>query len=329
MRVGAIIGGAAPSDGWLADVMGPPGADQCPFVLAPSFHGATLLALLLSNHPDVVDTGDTNPPNPPGPLTSCSCGLTMADCPFWAVVVEGVSRYLTPFKNASRRLLPTVPDVTANHTLNVRLTAAVSLAGLSSSAAVWRPFHRRLDEYVHAWIAYRQSALRASGATLLVDGEKSVTKFLAFRSIAGAQVRMIHLTRDPRGFANSVNRHRLERGHPEESVSAITGTWVKGHEHILRAGRGLSEHQYLHVRYEDLAARPRETMTRIFGFLGVEDIDVCRPPDKAHVFGNGMAYGFSGVVKLDVAWQEALSTGEQTHVSRLAEPLFSRFGYRL
>jgi Sulfotransferase family len=291
------------------------------FVLAPSFHGATLLALLLSNHPELVSLGDTNPTRPDA---WCSCGRRLGDCPVWAAIGAEVS----PFGSVGTKMLPTVPDLTPSQLVNVRLTAALSVAAIRTSSSVWRLAGRRFDDYLLAWSAFRDAATRSTGSRLMVDGEKSVTKFLAFRSAGDRDVRLIHLTRDPRGFVHSLNKHRLERGREEATVSAATALWTKGHRNILRAARGLGDGRYLHVRYEDLAEHPAETMQRMFGFLGVANHDVCHPADDAHVIGNRMASSFSGAIKLDRAWERTLSPDDQARICHLAEPLFSRLGYR-
>jgi sulfotransferase family protein len=192
---------------------------------------------------------------------------------------------------------------------------------------VWRLAGRRFDDYVRAWAGFRDAATRSTGAKLMVDGEKSVTKFLAFRSAGSHDVRLLHLTRDPRAFVHSVNKYRKERDLREETVSGATSMWTKGHKNILRAGRGLGDRRYLHVRYEDLAERPAETMERLFGFMGLANHDVCRSADNAHVIGNRMASSFSGEIKLDTAWESALSEADQARICRLAQPLFSRLGY--
>jgi hypothetical protein len=291
------------------------------FVLAPSFHGATLLALLLSGHPDVVDPGDTNPSRPD---VWCSCGRRLLACPFWTAVLERVP----PRRSASGKMLPTVPELTTKGSVNVRIAAAMSMATIHSPLNVWGLAGGRLDEYMALWTEFWEAALLTSGARFPVDGEKSVTKFLAFRSVPELDVRLIHLTRDPRAFAHSVNRHRTEKGMQPKIASAIAASWSKGHKNILRAARGLTDRQYLRVRYEDLATDTPTTMKRIFAFIGVPDIDVRGRQANTHVFGNAMASNFTGEVRLDTAWESGVSIADQQLLARSTEPLFSRLGYR-
>jgi hypothetical protein len=294
------------------------------FVLAPSFHGATLLAMLLSNHPDVVALGDTNPPRP---QTRCLCGERVADCPFWSVVGQGDPSMYT---STSRKMMPTVPDLTARYSVNVRLTTAISVASISSSASAWRIAASQFDAYVTAWAAFRKAALEASGARLLVDGEKSVAKFLAFRSITSRGCNLIHLTRDPRAFVHSVNKRRARAGRNGKTLAECTSVWKRSHKRILRARLGLHPQQYCQIRYEDLAEHPVETMGRLLAFMGLPEQDVIgTKPQNSHLIGNDGAFSsFQGGVQLDSSWTTELSSGDKEDIYRMAEPLASRLGYR-
>jgi hypothetical protein len=111
------------------------------------------------------------------------------------------------------------------------------------------------------------------------------------------------------------------------AVRRLRSCLGNGHKNILRASRGLGNRRYLPVRYEDLAERPAETMERIFGFMGIANDDVCHSAENAHVIGNRMASSFSGEIKLDTAWEGALSAADQARICHLAEPLFSHLGY--
>ena len=61
------------------------------YVVGTSFTGSTLLSFLLNLHPQIVSVGECDPnfsnwsdPNE----FPCSCGRTLAACPFWTAVDE-------------------------------------------------------------------------------------------------------------------------------------------------------------------------------------------------------------------------------------------------
>ena len=52
-------------------------------LLCPSFHGATMLSALLSNHSAICSAGDGNPATRDPNLIPCKCGRKIASCDFW------------------------------------------------------------------------------------------------------------------------------------------------------------------------------------------------------------------------------------------------------
>ena len=186
-------------------------------------------------------------------------------------------------------MLHTVPDLTTSHYLNVRLTAVMSLVAIHTPMNAWRFAQRQFNDYATSWATFKEAALNTSEARLLVDGEKSVTKFLAFRSVKDLDCRLIHLTRDPRAFVQSVRSNRARAGLKSKTLAESASSWTKSHRRILRASSGLKPSRYRLVRYEDLAQRPVETMRGVFEFMGLPDADVAHPPQQAHVIGNDRA----------------------------------------
>jgi hypothetical protein len=55
-------------------------------VLCPSFHGATLVSLILGNRSRVLSLGDTVATKP---SDHCGCGALVAECEFWQRVYRG------------------------------------------------------------------------------------------------------------------------------------------------------------------------------------------------------------------------------------------------
>lgn len=288
------------------------------FVLCPSFHGATLLSLLLDCHSDIVALGDTNP------LRSgadCSCGLRTTECAFWTELSTEASAGHFP---RSAQLLPPVPQLVSHARANRQLNAAFAIGGICLSPRVWRPVAQDVREYVEAWEAFRRFVLHTAGARVFVDGEKNALKAMVAMGLGGRDVNVLHLTRDPRGYVHSY-RQRNQMLTPSEGAE----DWVRSHRRILWVSRFLERGRYLHLRYEDLATAPAEAMSRVQEFLGLEG-DSSRQdiasPQSHHLIGNRMLRQFSGTISNDEAWM-ALPQSEQKSIRAATEPLFSRFGY--
>ncbi len=304
---------------------------QVNLVLCPSFHGATLFSLLLNNHSVVSALGDTVPWRRRDSL--CACGSRVSQCDFWTAVATGLDSARYAYTDS---LIPTKPwpliwDVKGYRLLaitNERANDAVmrsflALARSKVPIASWaasRPFRGFAELYLSFYEVIRE----LQGTQLVVDGSKSIHKAAALFHYFGADVdlRIIHITRDPRGFAYSWNRHG--NGSTLEAASV----WRDYHERVRRMSGSVA---YLHLCYEDLCLDTRLSTERVFEFLGVENEDVLgqvRDPAKHHLIGNRMLADFRGEITLDKKWTEALGDHEQRAVLSGAGHLALELGYR-
>jgi Sulfotransferase domain len=305
---------------------------QVAFVVCPSFQGATLLALLLNNHSQVSALGDMLPWR--GVNQMCACGQRVSECDFWTTVSEGVD---TSAFSEGRTLLPVMPWPLSHHQFeasvvpvsrDARLNRTVGrvagrLVDLAAPAA-WRLRRRSLLDFVGAYESFYRRILEIHGTSTFVDGYKSWRKaaLLSQELQPANDVKIIHLVRDPRGFAASRRRHA-----DADDLRESAWIWADLH-HRMESLRQAAP--YYLIRYEDLSARPDFEMRALLQFLQVEPETVVSPPRyprKHHVLGNQMLRTFSGRVALDERWRTELSTDEQGTVLRCAGGLADRLGY--
>ena len=142
-----------------------------------------------------------------------------------------------------------------------------------------------------------------------------------------AEVRVLHIVRDPRDYHCS----RL-KNNPESASARSSGrAWRDRHMAIVSMTRLISRVRYMRLRYEDLCGRPEATMASVFELFGVDFEEVFHPqedPDKNHVIGSRSKSRFDGTIRASSAWRDKLTPGEAATVSRSSRPLFHRFGYR-
>lgn len=289
------------------------------FVVCPSYHGATLLSLLLNNHPEILALGDTIPTRKYDQV--CACQQAVSACDFWqsAFRAARAERF-----ESEPGFLPAIPRLAASERANAAANLVLALASRLE------PLRRRsirlapVAAYLDAYEAFRKTTLDLAGARIFVDGQKHWLTPIVCAALTSHEVSVLHLTRDPRGFAYSMVRRDRTNG-----VEAARN-WRNSHRLIGLAGLLLGRHRYRRIRYEDLAATPHAVMSEIFAFIGVEDRDVVRTPDdsaKRHTMGNRMLKEFDGRVQLDTRWQETFSAEELDGIERAAAPLMKRFGY--
>ena len=290
------------------------------FVLCPSYHGATLLSLLLNNHSKVLCLGDTNPTRSFDQI--CSCGAKVSACEFWTSV-----RGLTgPYSGDDLpNLLPRYPYLSRSKALNHGLNTALSLSANAFGASAWRvagkPARNFRGTYAgflglcQSWVAHRA----------FVDGEKSLVKFMAVASMGFPVNGVIHLTRDPRGFLHSARKYL-----PDWSTEELVSAWAVQHGRIRRLIGKFDRVPSMTLRYEDLAERPQVVMANISGFMGLAPEEVVRAPTvarKHHLIGNNMLRAFDGTVRTDNTWQTGLSVQDQEFALRGTGHLAGLFGY--
>ena len=301
------------------------------FVVCPSYHGATLLALLLNNHSKVTALGDTLPHR--GAAHVCACGEPVDRCSFW----QGISRCLDTSRFASLPLLlPILPwpltrrqmegsalSLSRNGRIN---RAAGRVAGKVvdlGAPLAWRLRPQVVEQFAGLYRSFYRLVLDTHGTSLFVDGSKSWRRAAVLtRALQPeADIKIVHLVRDPRGFALS------RRGHGGAPLRESGWLWADLHAR-MESLRGLSP--YLSMRYEDLCSDPEAELLRLFDFLQIAPepiVTAPKYPAKHHLIGNNMLRTFDGQVKLDTRWRTELTGAEQHTVLDCAGEFARRMGY--
>lgn len=300
------------------------------FVVCPSFHGATLLALLLNNHSQVSALGDTNPSREYDQI--CSCGQPVSACPFWRIVTR---RLDAPRFAHQPTLLPNLPwpllkrsleggrlARSGNATGNRAAGRLASVAVDASLSVLWRRRSRRAAGHAMLWNSFYELVAELHQTSVVIDGTKSSRKVALLTRELENSAGLIHLVRDPRGFVASCRRRNSA-----VDLRATAWLWADLHTRIERLA---SEIPYVRVRYEDLATRPQRELDRLFDFLKLPTEPVVAPPrfaDKHHLMGNAMLFDFTGEVSRDDRWRHELSAAEQHLVVGSVARIAGRYGY--
>ena len=297
------------------------------YVAGSGHTGSTLLALLLDSHPDIACVGETSVKpkirRKGGEADQrCSCGEKLADCPFWSAVFAAVRGDGYDFGADSW-----TNDYRFEHPLMRRaLTRAYSSSSgraLMSWAADAMPMYRnriaRIDRVNQAFI---RAVLKVSGAQVFADTSKRIPRLLHLMRLPDLDVRVLLLVRDVRGYAASAKR----RGFP---VLDAARTWQRHQVIFSDIVRQLPAERVERVRYEDLCARPAETLERLWQFSGVAPIPAPEVIDATqhHVLGNAMRLGGQIRIRLDQSWAERLDSRETRQILEIAGDTNRKLGY--
>lgn len=275
------------------------------FILAPNFHGATLLARLLHAHPAVVCLGDTYPSNLFDQI--CGCGSLVSQCEFWRAIKRetDAARY-----QDKPSMLPLEPDVFGpkyNERMFQHMPAFLLKRLVPEQAA--RLFVSDYDRFVRA--VYARFAQRRPD--VFVDGVKSPSRVKAL-ACAGERIDgILHVVRDPADFVRST------LGGPGfGKTMRAARAWRLAHDRIASV-RGLAP--FLRVDYDRLCGDTDETMRRIFEFVGVEPKTTAelrnQPRDLWHFMGHSSLFKFDWHIK---AKKYPVTRMEKLLIDAIAQP---------
>lgn len=258
------------------------------FIVAPNFHGATLLSKLLSDHPEVMSLGDTYPSNRMDQV--CGCGERVSQCAFWQQVrmAIGADRY-----QSHPHWLPDYP----------------AIYGAGKDHLLYNTFSpRRLgrmipedrqETFVADFTTFTGAVYAYGGrpeARVFVDGVKSISRVFALAACGVPIDGVIHLRRNPGDYIQSTMK---QHGYSRRAFVQRLLEYRLFHNRARRIGR---DFPYLSVAYEGLTEEPEATLDRLFRFLGVEPLPLSELVAEGqkrpwHFMGNASLFHFDGTLR--------------------------------
>ena len=184
------------------------------------------------------------------------------------------------------------------------------------------------EEGVARWARTNQHLLacaaKQAGASILVDASKFWQRLQLLYLSGQFKLKVLHLVRDGRAVLHSYTRKGVK---PKAGLRRwmSVGVWA----FLLR--RRFEPADWLQVRYEDLAARPEETLQRICAFLQVEYepgmLAYRQVPDHG-IGGNRMCRRSDERIVVDEGWRQGLSRSHRLRFALLGGWLNRMYGYR-
>lgn len=265
----------------------------------------------------------------------CGCGRPPAECPVWEPVVAATEQHLAASVPAR-----TFDDmVAAQHRLKrpTSFPRVLRTLGTGQSGRVdWPPLTLVRDTMATALVTLADT----TDASVVVDTSKRPLDAAVMAGIPEVDGYVLHLVRDPRAVVHSWRRAKTftaEGRTRTMGTRGLAGTvrrWTSNALYAEALRRRLPPERWLHLRYEDFAARPRESVESILTFLGeagrtpfVDDHTARLHPNHI-VAGNPSRFTTGEVsIRRDDAWQREMPLRDQRLVASLTLPLLLRHGY--
>ena len=310
------------------------------FILGSQRGGTTIFGRLLGEIDGFLFAGAVRRLWLTGPSPVCSCGSPNLSCELWSKVVPPALGDGITMADVSRWQ---DRHLSNRHSwLGAMRLAITTRRGrrLGGELAAYAEVSERL---------YRELA-HQTGARVVVDTSKHPNDAMLLRQLSELPVYFIHIVRDPRGSAHSVQRRDVARRARRRSVSggatrAVLPAWRAGRSTLNWLARhGASEvlrlllptERFLLIRYEDLATRPAEVLRQVAAFIGEDPahfpdftgdmvkLQVSHSPTCAKRLPSENL-----PLRLDDRWLTGLSSVEAATTDALAWPLMHRYGYRI
>jgi hypothetical protein len=304
------------------------------YVAGDGRSGSTLLSRILGQMPGWFSAGEVRYVWERGLLDNrlCECGLRFRSCPLWTQVMERLDPAGAISGSELKRL------VAAEHRLLRTRFAPAALRGARRPTG----FRDREPEYADRVSALYAGIRSATGCSVVVDSSKLGAYGLVLRGDPSLRVAVVHLVRDPR--ASAYSWRRLKPLHDANATTHMRrrslvhscAVWTSGNqlvESLLRR-QGTT---YVRIRYEDLVARPEQTLRTLTRALGHGDVEL--PVERGGFFRFDPGHAMAGnpdrhsagpvALRLDDEWRRAMPRHEQRLVHTLTRPVSTRYGYVL
>ncbi|CAN5619000.1 sulfotransferase [soil metagenome] len=298
---------------------------QVIFVIGNQRSGSTLLANLLGELEGFFAAGELFnlwDRSLQRATARCGCGALLHDCSCWRAILG---------------------PITAD--LDLAEARAAQRAAVRPGNLWARPPGR--STHLELMGRLYRSIAAETGDRLVVDSSKSPAYAATLNRLPGIAALHIHLVRDPRGIVYSRQRGwQTREGErpaddpieplPWPTVARVVGSWVRTNlaaEVVVRRWPRSS----LRVRYEDLMARPADTLALIAAAAGAsigawpfESPDIARVSTQHVAAGNPSRFRTGPLhLREDRAWCDGLPRHQQRLVATLAAPLLRRYRYPL
>jgi hypothetical protein len=294
------------------------------YILGPSYSGSTLLTFLLASHPEIATVGELKA-SAMGDIESyrCSCGALLKECNFWRQVQHGMQERSTPFSLADfgthftnghgvfRRLI----------SLGVRNPFLAAVGSLALETLP--PCKARLMRIVEQNRLLIDLVMKIQRGRVFLDGSKDPERLNQFLNSSLWKVKVIHLIRDGRGFANSYMEHC------KVGMRAAAEEWIRTDRVCQRVLSRLPSSDALTIRYEDLCLHSEEVLVSIFAFVGLDPAPKEKRSSSSdfHILGNSMRLDFGKTIKIDETWKNELRSQDLEIFESIAGAVNRAHGY--
>lgn len=263
-------------------------------------------------------------------IEACGCGSPASRCAIWGAVTRALRSDLGDAEPA--RL----------DALRRRMLEGYQLPALF---APWQPprMRRHLQRLERAIVRTYGLVGALTGCHLVIDSSKNPGYGRILSRIPELELYVVHLIRDSRGVAYSLEKKKRRPGTPQEEYldhhRAAIGALFWSGAHVLVERLAKSATGYMQVRYCDFVRAPAATLRRVLTmageFRGATQLSHIHDGElvlqRQHCLAGNDSRSPTGSVPLreDIEWRQEMSAAKRGVVTALTGPLLRRYGFSL
>jgi hypothetical protein len=295
--------------------------------------GSTLIGSLLGKVPGLVHVGEIARIWQEGFVENhrCGCGTRFDACEFWTAALGRAF--------GGRDAVEIEPILAAL----ARWGRGRHTAWLATPRGRQR-LRDGMSAYRDAMVPLYRAVLAEARGRIVLDTSKAPMVGWALTDCPEIDLRILHVTRDPRAVVYSWQRKKFDPAkgvdmHKDETPIPTSLRWLAFNG--LAAAlwdRPSAPGRYIHVRYEDLAEDPVRVVGRLLAWLA-EPLDPHEIVGADHRFVSTPAHTIAGnpmrfdrgvvTIKPDTAWQREAPARDKLLVAGLTWPLLAKYRYPL
>ena len=284
--------------------------------------------MLLAHHPDLVTLGEflntRERKYHHGEGDFCSCGQKLTSCPYMNNLTQMIKSQGMDFSvdfpdTAFRSNKKFIDSIISAH---IRGKGFETLRHLAIT--LLPPVRKSVNRIISRNSVVISTLLDHENSSVYLDSAKNNRRVLYFdRYAPNMDVKVIWLTRDGRGVANSYMKHKnLELG-------AAIRSWASVQESVIRTAGMISKNQLMKLKYEDFCKNPEKWLPEVCRFL---ELDPKQLPEtfggeELHLTGNNMRLNGLSEIRMDEKWRALWSSKDVEQFSELGGGLNQRLGY--
>ncbi|MDW5289366.1 sulfotransferase [Formosa sp. PL04] len=283
--------------------------------------GSTILNIILDNHPEVFGGGELQNMNSVfNENKICSCGEATVNCELWSTVMS--------------EWLEEIPDSTVKEGLS-KWKKFESYSSLKAWLRLWSGLSLEspeVQDYMNNTYTFFKTLSKHSGKKAILDISKNPLRAWALLNHPKIDLRLVHLVRDGRGVAWSLEK-KAKREDKPRAIWRTALFWLLVNRQSNYVRKKAKNAQL--IRYEDFAKNPKETLIKIGEVAGLDVTPITDMIDANSAFNishvvAGNAIRKANSIKLrfdDDEWLTKLDVDSQKKFYSYTRTTMKSYGY--